>query len=221
MGKTTFLILFFISSVIYGQTTIEFENFIKLFPETNLPTCIKYSEKEFQTEYYTSNDTKVKERIPFHDHILPKDSSLNIKYALVQTFFLADTEKVTPLWPDNSPQSDTIFPTYYISTCLTTTKNFICLIYERQFRYGNNPYAEKYLCTLTKTGKLIDKVLVASADYSGTGILADNFRVPWFPDKQSSISNDLTIILKNPEDNKDEIYQVDDNGKINKQKASH
>lgn len=221
MSKTTFLILFFISSTIYGQKTIGFDNFIKLFPKTNLPTCIKYSEKEFQTEYYTSDDTTVKDSIPFHDHVLPKDSSLIIKYALVQSFLLEDKEKVTPLWPDNSPHPDTISPTYYISTRLTTNKIFICLIYERQFRSGNNPYAEKYLCTLTKTGKLIDKVLVASADYSGTGILADSFRAPWFPDVQSCISNDLTIIFKNPEDNKDETYQVDDNGKINKQKASH
>lgn len=220
MSKTTFIILLFISSTTLGQKNVRFDTFVKLFPKTTLPTSIKYSESEFKTEYYTpENTTTKKDRIPYHDHILPKDTSLIIKYELIKLFLLADTEIVTPRYPDNSSLSDTIFPTYYASNRLIINKNFECLIYERQFNVGaGNPFAEKYLCTLTKTGKLIDKFLVASADYSGTGILAEGFRIPWFPDTQSNISKTLSIIFKDGNYG-DSTYQIDDKGKI--KKANH
>lgn len=219
MSKTTFIILLFISSTVFGQKNIGFDTFVKLFPKTTLPTCIKYSESEFKTEYYTPEETTaIKDSIPYHDHILPKDTSLIIKYELVKLFLLADTEIVTPRYPDNNSASDTIYPTYYISNRLTTNKNFVCLIYERQFNFNGSTNAEKYLCTIAKTGKLLDKILVASADYSGTGILAEGFRVPWFPDTKSDINKDLSIIFKDANYG-DFIYQIDDNGKI--KKANH
>ncbi len=208
----------FISLTTYGQKSIPFDSFVKLFPKTSLPTVVKYSDAEFQTEYYTPDDTTIKDSVPFHDHVLPKDSFLIVEYELVKTFLLADTEKVSPLWPDNSPQSDTIFPTYYISSRLAINKNFVCIIYERQFISGSNPYAEKYLCTLTNTGKIIDKILLASANYSGTGMLDKDYRVPWFPDVQSSIDNDLKIILKDG-NNGEIINKINDRGRIIK--ASH
>jgi len=218
MSKTTFIILLFISSTVFGQKNIGFDTFVKLFPKTTLPTCIKYSESEFKTEYYTPEDTTAKDSIPYHDHILPKDSSLIIKYELVKLFLLADTEIVTPRYPDNGTTSDTIYPIYYISTRLITNTNFVCLIYERQFNFNGSTNAEKYICTITKAGKLIDKILVASADYSGNGILAEGFRVPWFPDTKSDINKDLSIIFKDANYG-DFIYQIDDNGKI--KKANH
>jgi hypothetical protein len=216
MGKTTFIILLFISSTSFGQNT-RFDTFVKLFPRTVLPTTVKYSESEFKTEYYTpENTTTKKDSIPYRDHILPKDSSLLINYNLVKLFLLADTEAVTPLYPDKL--SDTIYPTYYASCRLAIDKNFECLIFERQFNTSaGNPFAEKYLCTLSKTGQLIDKILLASANYSGNGILSEGFRVPWFPDTQSDISETLSIHFKD-ENHGDFIYQIDDKGKIKKAK---
>jgi hypothetical protein len=209
----------FISSTVFGQNNIGFDAFVKLFPKIPLPTSIKYSDPEFKTEYYTPEETtSKKESIPYHDHILPKDTSRIIKYKLVKLFLLTDTEIVTPLYPDNNSASDTIYPTYYISNRLATNKNFVCLIFERQFNFNGSNNAEKYLCTIAKSGKLIDKILVASAIYSGTGILAEGFRVPWFPDTKSDINKDLSISFKDANYG-DFIYQIDDNGKINK--ANH
>lgn len=204
------------------QTNTGFDNFIKSFPISTLPANIKYSESEFKTEYYTPEDSaSKKDSIPYHDHVFQKDSSLIIKYELVKLFLLADTEKVAPTFVINNPVVDTIYPTYYISTLLMIDKNFVCLVYERQFDMGTgNPCAEKYLCTITKTGKLIDKILVASANYSGTGILDEGFRVPWFPKTQSFLNSDLSIVFKDSNYG-DFNYQIDDNGKINLNKVSH
>lgn len=222
ISKTIFITILFISSKAFGQKNIKFDAFAKSFPKTTLPTTIKYSEFEFKTEYYTREDTTAqKDSIPYHDHILPKDTSLIIKYELVQSFLLADSEVITPRFPDNNTSSDSIFPTYYISTRLITNKNFVCLIYERQFNIGSgNSCAEKYLCTITKDGKLIDKILIASANYSGTGILDEDFRVPWFPETKSNITKDLSIILKDG-NNGTLKYQIDNKGKIKKINVDH
>ena len=219
MSKATFIVLLFVASSTLAQKNNTFDNFVKLFPKTTLPTSVLYSESEFKTEYYTPEDvTSKKDSIPFHDHILPKDSSLIIKYELVKLFLLADTESVTPRYPDNSNANDSIFPTYYISSQLKTNKNFVCLVYERQFYWNGSPNAEKYICTITNTGKLIDKLLVASAVYSGTGLLYEGFRVPWFPDTKSNISNNLRIELKDANFG-NLYYQMDDNGHLKKTKA--
>lgn len=222
MSKTIFIILLFISSITYGQKNIRFDNFVKLFPKITIPTCIKYSESEFHTKYYTPENTLQKESIPYHDHVLPKDSSLIIKHELVKSFLLTNTEDATLLNHTNKdPASYLIYPTYYITTQIIVNKNFVCLIYERRYNDDLNdyPYAEKYLCTITKTGKLIDKILVASANYSGTGILTESFRIPWFPDTQSNINNDLLISLKDGKNGNFTLYKIDDTGKINTKKA--
>jgi len=215
MRKTIIIILQLLSIVVFGQKT-KFKDFVNLFPKTTLPTTIKYSESEFKTEYYTPENSLVKgDSIPYHDHVLPKDSSLIINSELVKSFLLLDSEKVELKTPTDNLQSIV----FYISSKLIINKNFICLIYERQFQTDGTPNAEKYLCTLTSKGILIDKILVASANYTGTGILVDSFRVPWFPDVMSSINNDLTIKFTNSHDG-DSFYQIDKKGKIIN-KASH
>ena len=218
--KTSFAILLFVSATTFGQENIKFDNFIKLFPKTTLPTSILYAESEFKTDYYKPEDmTAKKDSIPFHDHILPKDTALIIKNESVKLFLLADTESVTPRYPDNNNSSDTIYPTYYVSTQLITNTNFACLVYERQFIVNGINNSEKYLCTITNSGKLIDKILVASAVYSGTGLLYEGFRVPWFPDTKSKINNDLTIVLDD-QINGNLSYQINDKGIVRKTKAS-
>lgn len=216
MKRIIFIVLLFVFTKSFGQKNHRFDTFVKLFPKVTLPTTIRYSESEFQTDYYTPEDTSVrKDSIPYADHILPKDSVLIINYELVKSFLLADTESVTPRCPDNSSISVIVYPKYYVSSQLITNTNFICLCYERQYYFNGNTNAEKFLCTITKTGKLIDKIMVASADYSGTGILAEGFRVPWFPDTKSDIKKDLSIAFKNGNFG-DFIFQIDNNGKIKK-----
>jgi hypothetical protein len=137
----------------------------------------------------------------------------------MKSFLLNDTESVTPFYPKGEAV-DTVYPVYYVTAKFKTNKDFICLIYEMQYNIGSgNPNAEKYVCTLTKTGKLIDKLLVASANYSGTGILTESFRVPWFPDVQSKISKDLTIITTESGDVKG-WYQLNTKGEFIKKKAN-
>ena len=205
------------------------EDFIKRFAIVSLPDTIQYSANEFDYEYYESENEEDNESTSskYQNTVLPKPDSLIITYDLVKTFLLAKSEELTEYWPEDS--HDTIFPTYYYSKGILSRNNFYCIVYEKQFYFGDKPFCQKYMCTLTKNGKLIDKIKVASADYSGTGILRDEFRIPWFPDEISIINKDLKIyyfkegihLMTRAGSDKVEldpeiVYQIDDKGKINK-----
>ncbi len=219
LAKGIFFILFALSVSIHGQTP-GFRNFIKLFPKRNLPVCIQYADKEFDIQKYVPEEEEMRDSIAkdkiitYKNTILAKSDSLELSYELVKTYLLADSETVTLYWPNDYP--DTMHPVYYVNERLLTDKNFFSLIYERQFSDGSgNPYAYKYLCTLSAKGKLIDKVVLASAEYSGTGILGSGFRVPWFPDNKSCINKDLVITFTGNDEHV-VIYKIDDKGKIHK-----
>jgi len=67
------------------------------------------------------------------------------------------------------------------------------LIYEAQADFTINRVAEKYVCSITKKGKTIDKILVASINYSSSVISVDGYRIPWFLNAKSFINTDMTI----------------------------
>lgn len=195
----------FITASLFAQPEkkqISFSNFISQFPTVQLPDTIQYTADEFDYGYYepegnddeadtSANVTNDSTSIKYRNSVLPKPDSLIISDALVQTFLLADTEHVYIYWPEYKP--DTIHPVYYFSKRFITGQHFYCVVYEKQFVYSGAAFCQKYLCTLTRNGKLIDKIKVASADYSGTGFLHGDFRVPWFPDEKSIISKAFTI----------------------------
>ncbi len=244
MTRIFFILTVFLTvtvAKVFGQTEMKnkrFDNFIKQFPATNLPDTIQYSVIEFDYGYYEPDDEQgdvdsansrrvIDTTQEYQNSVLPKPDSLIITYELVKSFLLADAEKPTVYWAQDSP--DTIHPIYYFTKKFLTNKNFYCVVYERQFYFNGNPYCQKYLCTLTKNGKFIDKIKVASADYSGTGILGDGFRVPWFPDEKSVINQDLKILYFKEglqfitvagsgkvELFPDNIYQIDNNANIKK-----
>ena len=205
------------------------EDFIKRFSFVSLPDTIQYSANEFDYGYYESENEEDNESTSseYKNTVLAKPDSLIITYDLVKSFLLEKSEQLTEYWPENS--HDTIFPTYYYSNGILFKNNFYCIVYEKQFHLEDKPFCQKYLCTLAKNGKLIDKIKVASADYSGTGILDEGFRIPWFPDEMSIINKDLKIyyfkegihLMTRAGSDKVEldpeiIYQIDNKGKINK-----
>src|SRR4030095_15588004 len=153
------LTLPFISS---GQKNQKFLAFLGRFPEKSLPAIIAYKHNEFDYGYYSdenlgdeNDSSKTTIEISgqeYQNSVLIKDDSLVIPYALMQQYLLADTESVQPNWLVDSLVSDTINPTYYISSKLNTGKSFHCVIYEMQYWIGSGSNAEKYLSTLNKKG---------------------------------------------------------------------
>lgn len=236
----TILTIYFTLTTVtaFGQTErkISFHNFIKQFPKISLPDTIQYSSDEFDYGYYkpdyeqngedSANYQKVIDTTTtqYQNSVLPKSDSLIITYDLVKSFLLTDTEQVTVYWSEDFP--DTM---YYFTKNLFASKNFYCVVYESQYYYNGSSYCQKYLCTLGKKGKLIDKIKVASANYSGTGILGDGYRVPWYPDEKSIVTQDLKIFYfkegiqfmttagsDKVELRSNNIYQIDNKGKIKK-----
>lgn len=218
-----FSIYFFAPFLSQGQKSNEFQAFLHRFPPKSLPATIAYERDEFDYGYYSDenfnneNDTSgITIEIngqEYQNSVLLKDDSLIITYELMHQFLMADTESVTPGRPVNETPNDTRNPTYYISSKLNISKPFYCVVYERQLWIGSNSGAEKYLCTLNKKGKLLDKILVASANFSGTGIMGDSFRVPWFPDVRSEIMEDLTIHFKDA-NRGSAVFKINSKGKI-------
>ncbi len=214
------LVLPFISS---GQKNQKFQEFLERFPPKALPTVIAFERNEFDYGYYSdenlgdetdSSVTRVEiSGQEYQNSVLVKDDSLMITYELVQQYLMADSESVAPTWQVEGVTTDTLFPIYYVSSRLQPGKSFICVIYERQFIIGSGDNAEKYLCTMSKKGKLIDKILVASANYSGTGIMGDSFRVPWFPNVRSEIQQDLSIHFIDANQGYSN-YKINNKGKI-------
>ena len=215
-------VFFFISTIAFGQKTLDFPRFVEQFPEIELPVTIQYSRDEFDYAYYTPDESEMNSdsilhindsvKIEYQNSVLRKSELLTISYELVKAFLLADTENVFLLGPESNPL-DTIYPSYFISQRLKSKNDYLCLIYEAQFEFAGHPIAEKYLCTLTKTGKLIDKVLVASANYSGTGIIGNDYRIPWYPNVKSLISIDMTITFSD-ENSNEKVFKIDKFGKI-------
>ena len=213
--KTFFCLFFFTSVTAFGQNKNEFTNFIKSFPSVELPDTIQYSDAEFSYGYYdcSSNTSDAKDTaVKYQDGVLSKDDSLIINYALAKEILLGDTGRT-----DDEGSNDSTQAIFYITSRIITHKNFYCIVYEEQKnpRYSAWSIAHKYLCTFTKKGKLINQILVASADYSGTGILCEGFRVPFYPNEYSFITNNLKIFFYDPE-NHDIIYQIDKRGRIKK-----
>ena len=141
-------------SVLVAQNNPEWMNFLRIFPTSDLPVCISYGEDEFHAaDYQADNTPSEKSATTYRDHVLPKPDSLLLSFEMMTAYLLADTEKVT--LPRSGDLHESISPNYFAIARILAGKHFYCLVYERQFNDASF-HAEKFLCTLTSKGKLID-----------------------------------------------------------------
>ncbi|ABG58397.1 hypothetical protein [Cytophaga hutchinsonii] len=199
-----FLLIHVVSFAQHGKKVVL--DFAGQFPVVSLPDTIRYAPHEFDYGYYIpdeqeeygddanahntdTEDLQIKNDLLFdcQNSVLQKSDSLRIPYELVQDFLLTDSLKNIRYPSDES--IDPADASYYFVNRIAASKKNYCLLYEIQHAFSN----EKYLCTLSKTGMLIDKIKVASANYSGTSVQGDGFRILWFPDEKSTIFKNLTI----------------------------
>ncbi|MBI4929354.1 MAG: hypothetical protein HY841_01220 [Bacteroidetes bacterium] len=189
------------------DTTKTVDNFLKLFPKTNLPVCIDYKKDKFLKQDGQQGE------------ILAKPDSQIISNDLVKKFLLADTEQ---LYYYNT-FGDTSDCNFYSIKRISTDKSFNIIVYERQYNLHGWTYSEKFLCTLTKQGKLISKVLVASYNQQDFFISSDGGRVPFYAEKKGCIEKGLqinVIIISDNVGGANEIaisYLINADGQIIKQ----
>lgn len=189
---------------------------------------MRYTDAEFSYEYYTpekdETDARKDTAYPYRSNVAAKPESKAIPGKLVKAFLMKASEPLS----DMGTESDAVF---YYSRRILTGKNFYCVIYEKQAMASGNLYGRKYLCTLDQHGRLIDKIKIASAEYAGTSIMENNFRIPWFPDEQSILLPELVIACfeqglhyitatgsGTTRLDPDHLYRVSDKGKIIKVK---
>lgn len=206
----------------------EFNDFIRRFPVAVLPDTIQYSNDEFENVTMEAEGGEATKpagpTMTYQNDVLSKPDSMIIPVDMVTKYLLPDTENVIVLPDENTP--DTIFPVYYYEKRLVVSPDFICLVFEKQMRISGLPYCQKWMCTFTNGGMLIDRLKVASAEYSGTGIMGDAFRVPYFPDEKSILKGQeinhfkeglqlsVTTSTGKTELSPDDTYRFDPNGKI-------
>lgn len=206
-------------------------SFLSRFPDAVLPDTVQYTDTEFNYGYYDeaeeegSDSEKDTSGIKYTTGVGAKPDSMLIDTGLVRLFLLSDSEQVRLSVTDE--MQDTILPDYYAIKKYNSGQNFYMVIFEKRYVYSGYPVSQRYLCTISKAGNYIDKIKIASAEYSGTYVLDDGFRAPWFPDEKSVIEKSLKIglfdqgigfITKAGSDhielNADKWYQIDVNGRI-------
>ncbi len=204
---------FSFSSNADAQSAERFTDFVKRFPVLVLPATIRYAGNEFITEYHTPDKTKKNKKpkaIPYVGGFKPKSASLLISNVSVRSFLFSDsTDGLVP--GSQYDTADSTYAKYYINSQIVTGKQFIALIYEIQFDTNGHPGAEKILCTFSKKGKLTDRMLLASAVFSGTAALDEGFRIPFYPEVKSSVDNKMTIKFTGDET---KVYTITPSGHI-------
>jgi hypothetical protein len=227
MVRNLFLLpVLFIHSFVFAQEPIDsfaFKNFVKFFPALTLPDTIGYKSDEIEYSEYSNDDFEMDETsdsidsesifedssASFEIGLLEKPDSVLIHAQNVQAFLLKPKETQFVKW---EYLDDTIPLSYYVVNRLNTRKNFYCLLVEARYFVYSNLYSEKYLCIVSKRGKLLDKILVASFKYGGTCIILGPLRGPYFKQSCSVVKNDLTIEYL--DDEKRIRYKIDRRGRI-------
>ena len=187
--KLPIYLMLLLQFCLYGQT----EEIFSKFPFKGLPDCISYAEKDSdslnQLKNYAGVDSLMLSPELVKKLLIPKKSSFG------------------------KGMNKSLNSEYFALNLIAKEKKYYVLTYERIIDevYEN---AETYLCTLSKKGKCISSVLIASSIYSGTGSLDDGGRFPYYEQSESCIEKNLTIIVSFPSKGEKKKYQIKNNGEI-------
>ncbi|MBK9482685.1 MAG: hypothetical protein IPO02_12065 [Bacteroidetes bacterium] len=213
------IILLYLTFVSYGQsaTTI-----IEQFKPDSLPMCLSYSHDEqvyFGAIYHTDTIEGEAQDVFEKNDSYQKDSSLLLTKEFVKQHLLPNSKFICTLDDKNKdtlvkePIDDYLNSDFYAISSLLTTKSFYVVLYERVFAISGIPSSEKYICTFTKNGIFISRNLIASFVFSGTGLSISGARVPWFPDENGCIYEDLSIKSTSPVHG-EKKHKIQTDGKI-------
>ena len=230
MKKIIILIFILSSSIAFCQQNKQhFEEFISNFPIAKLPDTIRFSDDEFEYNYFipgddgafddsikTNIDTTLVDtsKIKYRSEVKIPSENLEIDFNDVKLYLYCDSDNIYKDLRDLT-ELDSAYLKFYCVSNYITNRNFICLVFQRYFGWNNS---EKYLCTLTKSGKFIDKILIASGDSYFSSILGTNYKIPWFPEEYGFINKSLKIDFFKVWNDEHIFYQIDNNGRIRKLK---
>lgn len=223
-----FGMLFFTNNV-FGQKTTSTDSFIELFKPDTLPTCIEYSYEEqvyFGAVFYTDSVLVEQEdeepywelQDIYEEATYERDTTLLLDKAFVKKSLLPHVaalyylgEKGDTLYSDSI--GEYLESGFYPIALLITSKKYYGVVYERSFFSSGIESSEKYLCTFSKKGDFISRILIASFVYSGTGMSSSGARVPWFPQETGCIDKKIHIVFYSELDEK-KIFAIKKDGRI-------
>ncbi len=224
------------------QKKVQDENFLSFidkFPKAQLPFCVDYSmeEESYFIPQIAGEDSVLieDEDSSFYDYeliweeqgdfpynetdkldidyvakfLLPADSNVsiteeNISYADANHVDVFYSESVIEYLKDSE---------FYPVALLTSTEKYYIIVFNRFLNQGY-PGSEKYLCTVSKNGKFISSVLIASLAHAGSGISNHGQRIPWYPKETGCIDADLNITFNSEGTYTEKKYTINKDGKI-------
>lgn len=215
---------------VLAQDALSFSEFLSKFQKENLPLCIEYSQEErayFDPPIISDDSVLVEdEDTSFYeyeiewaergDYIRGDDDVLpieNIKKILLPAgefiHFYDDSGSIL----FSEPLEEYLEPSeFYPIALLAKTPKFNVVVYERIYNISYLS-SEKFLCTFSKEGKFISRVLIASCAHSGSYTHDSGGRFPWYPEESGCVDKELNITFTNYQE---EIkkYKIDADGVI-------
>ena len=150
--------------------------------------------------------------IKYRAEIKRKPSNFYIPKYMVKRFLKMDTI----MFKENG---DTLHADFFALGYFSNIKNVFCYLVERQFAGKYYRMSEKFLITLDKRHKVIDKIMLSheipgAANNENFDVFNDSFNEStWFEETYGIIHEDLTIHLES-EIGKMSNFKIKDNGKI-------
>lgn len=132
----------------FAQQPKDFTEIKRFFPDLSYPYCLDYDVEKFENNILA-------------EKIYPYDDILALDRNNVRKYFLHDSEKVYVV---EEHFQDTVFPRFFAIGKLKINEKFTGFLMERQHEAGGYYYSVKFLCVLDNQGKLMSKIIVASAE---------------------------------------------------------
>lgn len=158
--KKLLLIVLFLPTYAWSQKR-SVDDLIDVIPRFESPYCTSYSEEELEKfkSYYPKNklmsnnedSTATEQNIVFAE-ILDRDAQLRLDSGLVKEHLVQAGERLI------SSDSHTDFFAYFGDAFVIDANGYYGMIIEKVIVNEGQLTSAKYLCTMTREGKLIDKI---------------------------------------------------------------
>ncbi len=163
------LFIFFTSLIHFtgtAQTDRSIHALIDKVPLKQLPYCSSYTTEEIEklNQNFSSDkviaqneDTTLNDHALFYENILDRDPELKLTETLLKKHLLLADEQLTT----NTATGN--YTIYYGEAFVIDQPSYYALIIEKLSISNGHLTSEKYFCTITREGKLIEKIKVLSA----------------------------------------------------------
>jgi hypothetical protein len=209
--RIVFALLLVIPLASWSQGDTALVSFRKLFRWKPLPYDVSFNNKEFEMDSIW-NSVEDNGYIKYRAEVLQKSPSMRIPGHLSKRFIKLDTIAY-------SENHDTLHAEFYAIGYIGGIRNVFCYIIERQLAGRAYRSSEKYLFTLDKKCRPIDRLLLTheipgAPNMDNFDIFSDNFnQLTWFEETKGIVYEDMTLELED-ELGKVRKFKVKDNGRI-------